>query len=136
MKTEAELRAALREAWDLLNADVPAGPYLAGFRTRHGEPDAPAGELLGPDPGPPVPDGVPLGPLVEALTYHGTGDEGVELFRQTCGLAYMMNGVGTREQAVACYLWAKQMAEESRRWCEEHEPGALGDTEQGTWGYP
>lgn len=67
---------------------------------------------------------------IKALIYYGTGDEGIELFRQTCKLCYMMNGIGPRDQAELLYQWAKEQAEASKGWADD-----LEDTAQGHWGY-
>lgn len=67
--------------------------------------------------------------IVENLHYYGTGDEGVELFRSTCSLAYQMYGIGETWQAVLLVSFACEQAEASKEYADD------SDYEKGHWGY-
>lgn len=77
-----------------------------------------------------------LAKRVEALVFYGTGDESYELFQATCGLLYMMNGLGQVDKAELLYEWAKEQADGSRQWTLE-EFGSLDevDSENGVYDY-
>ena len=75
-----------------------------------------------------------IGERIEALTFYGTGDEGVELFRATCHYCYLLIGLGYTNEAEIVYGWAKEMAEHSFKWVKENLPEDLDDNENGQWG--
>jgi len=70
---------------------------------------------------------------VEALKYYGTGDEGVELFRATCGLCCRMYCMGQCDWAEKLYSWAAELAAESKSYQEDEIPGEMDDFEHGEW---
>ena len=67
---------------------------------------------------------------IESLVYYGTGDEGYELFQQTCALCYSLFGLGANGKAEIACAWAEEMAHESRAWAEDYPD----DTAKGYWG--
>lgn len=79
----------------------------------------------------------PIEERIEKLCWYGSCEnEGYELFSATCGLCYQMNGIGDHgEKCETLYQWAKELAEESRQWCEAEDPEALKEVTKGNWGY-
>lgn len=73
--------------------------------------------------------------IIESLEFYGTGDEAVELFRETCHLAYSMTSLGQDDKAIVLAMWAKEMASESKGWyySEIIDEGDT-DMEKGVWG--
>jgi len=66
---------------------------------------------------------------VESLVFYGTDDEAYELFCHTCGLLYLMNGLGQEAKAEILYDWAKEFAKESKEFALE-EYGSLDESDQ------
>lgn len=57
---------------------------------------------------------------INALTYYAPGDEGEELFRLTCSLAYTAYGLNQGDDRVEFLVaWAEEQAAESKEWAEE-----------------
>ncbi len=73
---------------------------------------------------------------IEALEFWGTGDEGYELFQQSCGYCYSLCGLGYDAEAEVVYLWTRDMAEASKRWWQEENPDVpCNDIGHGVYGY-
>jgi hypothetical protein len=78
----------------------------------------------------------PLSKRIEALEWYGsTENEGYELFDMTCSLCYYMTGIGDHtEKAEKLYEWARELAEESKKWCEKEDLEGLEEVTNGQWG--
>ena len=55
---------------------------------------------------------------LKQLKFYHPDDEAGELFQATCALAYKMNAFDN-QKAELLYTWAKEQAEESRKWSEK-----------------
>lgn len=71
---------------------------------------------------------------IKAITFYGTGDEGVELFDKACSFCYALYGLGWVKEAEVVYEWAESMAKGSKEDLEEN-PHWANDTQPGHWGY-
>lgn len=56
---------------------------------------------------------------VNELVYYGDCDEGTELFEGTLRLCYQMHGFSDNDKAELLYQWAKEQADESKKWAED-----------------
>jgi radical SAM superfamily enzyme len=72
---------------------------------------------------------------IEALVFYCPNNESGELFRATCSFCYQMNGHGPVDKAEILYQWAKEMAEDSKKWVTEEGEIEDAETENGIWGY-
>lgn len=70
---------------------------------------------------------------IEACVYYGTGDEGYELFQETCSYCYSLTGLGQSDKAEIVCQWAEEMAKDSKDWAKSE--GNLDDNEKGVWGH-
>lgn len=65
---------------------------------------------------------------IEALRFHGTGDEAYELFHATCRLCYLMHGAGMAAEAAALCAWAEMqaVATSAEEWPDDWANGNWG----------